>query len=198
MAVLTTLSTPEGFVLREWREEDAAFLAATCSSSPELARQIGEARDEAEALDWIARCHGRRATGTAYAFAVTDGDAGPVLGNVAVSAVNRTHDSGWISYWTAEAARGRGVAVAGTRALADFCFGELALHRLELGHRTNNPASCAVALRAGFAVEGLERDKLRYGEARYDVERHARLATDQGFGAHGGRPVVPPPHQPAR
>ncbi|GGZ84958.1 hypothetical protein GCM10010329_00530 [Streptomyces spiroverticillatus] len=35
-----------------------------------------------------------------------------------------------------------------------------------------------MALRAGFAVEGLERGKLRYGDVRHDVERHARLATD--------------------
>jgi RimJ/RimL family protein N-acetyltransferase len=47
-----------------------------------------------------------------------------------------------------------------------------------LGHRTHNPASCVVATRAGFAVEGLQRAKLRYGEERFDVELHARLATD--------------------
>ncbi|GHH54420.1 GNAT family N-acetyltransferase [Streptomyces candidus] len=173
-----TLSTPEGFVLREWREGDAAALLEACSSSPELARQIGRVRDASDAREWVARRTEHVAAGTAYAFAVTDGRAGPVLGNVAVSAVDRAHDGGWISYWTVEAARGRGVAVAGTRRLADFCFTELGLHRLELGHRTNNPASCAVALRAGFAVEGLERDKLRYGDVRHDVERHARLATD--------------------
>jgi RimJ/RimL family protein N-acetyltransferase len=42
----------------------------------------------------------------------------------------------------------------------------------------NNPASCAVAMRAGFAAEGIERAKLRYGVERFDVETHARLATD--------------------
>jgi RimJ/RimL family protein N-acetyltransferase len=52
------------------------------------------------------------------------------------------------------------------------------LFRLELGHRVNNPASCRVASRAGFAVEGLERQKLLYDGVRYDVELHARLATD--------------------
>ncbi|OUE31259.1 hypothetical protein BFL35_05940 [Clavibacter michiganensis] len=41
-----------------------------------------------------------------------------------------------------------------------------------------NPASCRVATRAGFAAEGIERAKLRYGDERFDVETHARLATD--------------------
>jgi len=47
-----------------------------------------------------------------------------------------------------------------------------------LGHRVNNPASCRVATRAGYPAEGVERAKLRYGDERFDVETHARLATD--------------------
>ncbi|WP_314138033.1 hypothetical protein [uncultured Plantibacter sp.] len=42
----------------------------------------------------------------------------------------------------------------------------------------NNPASCGVAIRAGFLPEGIERQKLAYGADRFDVELHARLATD--------------------
>lgn len=42
----------------------------------------------------------------------------------------------------------------------------------------NNPASCRVATRAGYPAEGVERAKLRYGDERFDVETHARLATD--------------------
>ncbi|MFJ9325751.1 hypothetical protein ACIRPN_14765 [Streptomyces sp. NPDC101230] len=49
---------------------------------------------------------------------------------------------------------------------------------LLLGHRTGNPASCGVAVRAGFAAEGIERAELRYGGVRCDVERHDRLAGD--------------------
>lgn len=97
---------------------------------------------------------------------------------MSVAAVNHVHNTGWVSYRTVGTGRRRGVASAGVRALARWAFGALDLYRLELGHRTDNPASCAVALRAGFAVEGMERKKLRYGDTRYDVERHARLATD--------------------
>jgi RimJ/RimL family protein N-acetyltransferase len=62
--------------------------------------------------------------------------------------------------------------------VADWALTDLGLFRLELGHRMDNPASCRVARRTGFAVEGLERAKLRYGDRRYDVEIHARLASD--------------------
>lgn len=115
--------------------------------------------------------------GAAFAFAVADA-SGAALGGVAVSSLDARHATGWVSYWTGSAARGRGVATLGCRALADWCFAELDLFRLELGHRTNNPASCRVALAAGFAAEGLQRQKLVYDGVRHDVETHARLATD--------------------
>lgn len=35
-----------------------------------------------------------------------------------------------------------------------------------------------MATRAGFVAEGVERQKLRYGTQRFDVETHARLRTD--------------------
>jgi RimJ/RimL family protein N-acetyltransferase len=134
-------------------------------------------RSDAAAEHWLRGRTEDWAAGTGCAFAVVDPyDA--VLGNVAVTGVDRRHDIGWVSYWTTAVARGRGVATRGVRALADWSFGELGLFRLELGHRTSNPASCAVAVRAGFRVEGLEREKLRYDGRRCDVELHARLASD--------------------
>ncbi|MFE0142441.1 GNAT family N-acetyltransferase [[Kitasatospora] papulosa] len=170
------LPTPQGLLLRPWRPDDApAVLRAFVPE--EMARQAGRSVTTAtEALDWVAARDEERAAGTAYTWAVVSGDV--PLGSVAVAAVNHVHDTGWVSYWTVESARGRGVALTGVRALARWAFGELGLYRLELGHRTNNPASCRVARRAGFAVEGVDRQKLRYGDERFDVERHARLATD--------------------
>ncbi|WAP52062.1 GNAT family protein [Arthrobacter sp. ATA002] len=100
------------------------------------------------------------------------------MGNVGISSVDVRHGTAWLHYWLAAPARGRGLAVRAVASLANLAFGDLQLHRLELGHRTNNPASCKVAGSAGFAVEGVQRAKLRYGTDRFDVEIHARLATD--------------------
>ncbi|WP_049559309.1 GNAT family N-acetyltransferase [Nonomuraea sp. SBT364] len=156
--------------LREWREDDApAVLRAF--GAPDMATQaswpIVTLRD---AVGWIAAW-----AGVGHAFAVTLDDR--VVGNVAVTGIDK-HDNGWVSYWTVPEVRGRGVAAAATGELARWAFGERGLFRLELGHRTSNPASCRVATKAGFRPEGVERGKLRYDGVRYDVERHARLATD--------------------
>lgn len=193
-----------GVLLRPWRPSDAPAVLRAFAPA-EMARQSGghPVTTQADALDRIARWERERAAGTGYAWAAVraaaratvqdetarseavhgvtaPGEAvqGEALGCVAVTAVNQVHGCGWVSYWTTEAARGCGVASAGVRALARWAFDDLGLYRLELGHRTDNPASCAVARRAGFTAEGIERGKLRYGDVRHDVERHARLATD--------------------
>lgn len=166
--------------LRPWAERDAGAVVAVFASprAGEMARQADQPVDSAEdAVRWVARRQREWAAGTAYAFAVVDGEGAP-LGNVAVGAVNRTHATGWVSYWTVPGARGRNVATYGCRALSRWAFDELGLFRLELGHRVNNPASCGVARGAGFAVEGIQRQKLAYDGVRHDVELHARLATD--------------------
>ncbi|PWJ53600.1 Protein N-acetyltransferase, RimJ/RimL family [Quadrisphaera granulorum] len=171
------LRTPEGLLLRAWQDDDAAAVLEAFSS-PDMARQTAEPiTDLNAAIGWIWRASAGRDTDAWFSWAVSDPD-GAVLGNVTVSGIDRRHEQAWVSYWTLPRARGRGVAAAATRAAARWAFSEGGLHRLELGHRTNNPTSCRVALAAGFAVEGVEREKLLYDGVRFDVGRHARLATD--------------------
>ncbi|MYW03018.1 GNAT family N-acetyltransferase [Streptomyces sp. SID3343] len=165
------------FALRPWEAGDAEVVVGAFAA-PEMSRQASrEILSAADAHLWLSDRERDRQAGTGYSWAVVGRNAA-VLGCVAVTAVDRRHDTGWVSYWTVEAARGRGVAAAGVRAAARWAFAELKLYRLELGHRLDNPASCRVAERAGFVVEGVQRGKLRYGDVRHDVELHARLATD--------------------
>ncbi|WP_313957226.1 GNAT family N-acetyltransferase [Curtobacterium pusillum] len=179
-------------ILRPWRPADASVLLAA-SADPELARQLGGRTfdDESAAAAFIATTY--RFDGHARNWAIVDdgdGDGdGVVVGNVGVTAIEHTHGTAWTSYWLTPETRGRGLATRALVTAADDAFA-LGLHRLELGHRTNNPASCAVATRAGFRAEGVERDKLRYGDDRFDVETHARLATDPAPNVTGLRSVV--------
>ncbi|MFI9594619.1 GNAT family N-acetyltransferase [Nonomuraea sp. NPDC052265] len=163
--------TPIDIRLREWRADDAPVVLSAFET-PDLRRQspfpVITLKD---AMGWITSW-----TGVGHAFAVTVG-GGTVVGNVAVAGID-AHDNGWVSYWVLPAHRGFGIATVATRELARWAFGERGLFRLELGHRTDNPASCRVATKAGFLAEGIERGKLRHEGVRHDVERHARLATD--------------------
>lgn len=171
-----TPSAPEA-VLRPWRLDDAASLQTAFTGSGDLAAQLG-----AIELSTIARCRGfiadnlAPATLTRQNFAISlDGVA---VGNVGIGSMEHRHGTGWVYYWVSAGARGQGLATLALASIADWAFTEQGLHRLELGHRTNNAASCRVAAKAGFAAEGVERQKLKYGTERFDVETHARLRTD--------------------
>ncbi|SEM30845.1 GNAT family N-acetyltransferase [Streptacidiphilus jiangxiensis] len=172
------LDAGQGLRLRPWAERDAEAVL-TAFADPLMRGQAAAPVDSPEAAAlWVTGQIQRWEAQAAFAFAVVSGAGEDVLGNVAVGAVDRRHATGWVSYWTTPAARGRGVAARACRALSRFAFDEVGLFRLELGHRVNNPASCRVATAAGYLVEGLERQKLAYDGVRYDVELHARLATD--------------------
>ncbi|RAS66751.1 RimJ/RimL family protein N-acetyltransferase [Lentzea atacamensis] len=164
-------------LLRPWQACDAPIILAA-AAEPGMDRQFTAPVDSlAAAEEWIALCTARQVQGGAYAFAVLD-DGVPV-GNVTVSNVELRHLTGWVSYWVLSEARGKGLATKACREVSEFAFAELGLFRLELAHRLDNPASCRVAVGAGFGAEGVERAKLLYDGVRYDTETHARLATDQ-------------------
>lgn len=159
--------------LRPWSADDAPALLHAVRESPDLARQLGTTLDDIAACREHIETH--LAPGADDLAITVDGVA---VGNVGVSDVDPRHGTAWTYYWLTSGHRGRGLATRALATVATRAFTELGIFRLELGHRVNNPASCRVATRAGFAAEGVERAKLRYGAERFDVETHARLATD--------------------
>lgn len=159
--------------LRPWRSTDADALVAARTSTDDLGTQFGPLPDSGAAARFIETVLVTVPDRQHWAI-VVDGVA---VGNVGLTAIERRHDTAWVSYWLARSGRGRGLATRAVATVAERAFGD-GLFRLELGHRVNNPASCRVATGAGFRAEGVERRKLRYGDERFDVETHARLATD--------------------
>jgi RimJ/RimL family protein N-acetyltransferase len=163
-------------VLRRWRPDDGADLLAAVRESPDLDRQLPAAASDG--ADGCAQVAGALAAWGPrdHHLAVVVGTR--VVGSVGVGAVEHRHGTAWLSYWLTTSARGQGLASRALATAATLAFDRLDLFRLELGHRTENVPSCAVAARAGFAAEGVERQRLRYGDRRFDVETHARLRTD--------------------
>jgi RimJ/RimL family protein N-acetyltransferase len=84
-----------------------------------------------------------------------------------------------VGYVVLPRARGRGVATEAVRLASHHVFETLRWPRLELHHAVANVASCRVAQRCGFALEGTMRRGLRYADGTWaDQHLHARLATD--------------------
>jgi RimJ/RimL family protein N-acetyltransferase len=116
---------------------------------------------ERDAERWIMSQDRGWRDGDRLCFAVleADGAGGSVLaGNVGLK--NREEagqvgerETAEVGYWTAVAARGRGVAPAAVRAVTDWVFDAFAgtgLRQVMLVHDVGNLASCRVAGKAGY------------------------------------------------
>ncbi|MFU8870504.1 GNAT family N-acetyltransferase [Micromonospora sp. SL4-19] len=118
------------------------------------------------------------------AYAIADPATDRLLGGIGLSHPVPARAQLEIGYWVAPWARGRGVATAATRALAEHAFAA-GCARLELLTNEENTASQRVALAAGFRHEGVRRsanpgrDSLTpRGGGRHDLIAWVRLADD--------------------
>lgn len=172
-----TLSV-EGLTLRSWLPSDVPHVLDALRD-PDVARwnpADSADPDLAVAAAWVAQ-RADWSDGTHASFAVADGDT--LVGSVSLFRIDRVHDNAEIGYWVAPTARGRGVAVTATRAVSDWAFVALGLARVQLFHAVDNPASCRVAERSGYRLEGTARQSYRYGDGRlHDEHLHGRLALD--------------------
>ncbi|MFF5638171.1 GNAT family N-acetyltransferase [Streptomyces sp. NPDC012825] len=160
---------------------------------------VAQALDDAEIIRWATGAHlhslpvgeraarwlGRRLeawSGGVPHFAIADPRTDELTGYIGLRRIHggNAEVGSWIAPW----ARGRGLAAgalltAAGWALAPAADGGMGLHRIALHHSTGNPASCAVAARAGLLLEGTMRQATTdHTGARYDSHLHARLATD--------------------
>ncbi|WP_233564868.1 GNAT family N-acetyltransferase [Micromonospora musae] len=170
--------TVPGLVLRPWLEADAPAVEAALRD-PDIARwnPQGGPVDEESTRRWLRR-RADWSAGDHVSLAVADDVDGSLLGSVSLHDIHAADAE--IGYWVVPAARGRGVASRAVELLTRWGFEQLALHRIQLCHATANPASCRVAERAGYRVEGTLRESYQYGDGRrHDEHMHARLATDR-------------------
>ncbi|MBJ7453884.1 MAG: GNAT family N-acetyltransferase [Blastococcus sp.] len=169
----------ERLVLRPFREDDVGAVFAACQD-PDIQRWITALPvpyTETHARNFVRDvATGGRAAGRDLTVAIEAN--GVLIGSSGVHAL-RTHPLGpEIGYWLVPRARGRGYATETTHALAEWALG-LGAHRVHLVADVANPASQAVARRAGFSLEGVLRSYLAYRDGtRGDAALFGRLPED--------------------
>ena len=113
-----------------------------------------------------------------HAFAITLRDGGALIGVMGLN-VEAEHDRAEVGYWIGVPFWGRGYATEALRAVIDYGFESVALHRIYANHFSTNPASGRVLAKAGMQHEGTLRDHYRkWGEYR-DAELYAIVATSR-------------------
>jgi ribosomal-protein-alanine N-acetyltransferase len=159
--------TGEGVRLRPHRSGDFAEWADLRAKS----RAFLQPWEPTWPTDDLTRSAWRRRL-SAYAHDMERGLAFPLLvfreldnalvGGITLSNIRRgVAQMGSIGYWVGQPFTRQGFTVAAVRAVTEFSFGKLGLHRLEAACIPTNTASRAVLLKAGFTQEGMARAYLR-------------------------------------
>jgi RimJ/RimL family protein N-acetyltransferase len=168
------LPAAQGLLLRPWGPADApAFLAAYADGEIRRWHTRRHPRDEADVREWFDayRQDWEREKCAHWAVARDDGE---VLGRIALLGFNFYDGVAGVAYWVLPVARGAGVATSALTALSVWALEEAGFHRLELGHSTRNHASCRVARKSGYLLEGTKRSAAVHDDGRHDMHLHAR------------------------
>ncbi|GAB3660126.1 GNAT family N-acetyltransferase [Nocardioides korecus] len=161
--------------LRPFDARDADALAAAYDD-PDIRRWHVRSLTPAEAGAWVEEQHRRWAAETGAGWAVVE--EGELVGRVGLRTMEPAEGEAEAAYWVLPAARGRGVATRALGAMTDWVLAQ-GFHRVSLRHSTLNEPSCRVALRAGFAAEGVARGSALHEDGWHDMHVHARLRTDR-------------------
>ena len=105
--------------VRAWRAADVPTLVAACQD-PAISRwtRVPSPYSERDACAWLAAQAGELEAGREIHLAVVRPGTGELLGSVGLAALDWRNLSGEIGYWTAAAARGRGVTRRAVRLLS--------------------------------------------------------------------------------
>jgi RimJ/RimL family protein N-acetyltransferase len=163
--------------LRPWTTSDVSEVMRAFSDPQIRHWHMRGMASEGDAAEWIASWTERWNDETDGSWAVTDAASSDLLGQVALRSVNLEFGFGQITYWVLPDARNQGVATRAASELSRWGFQDLGLHRLTINHSSANDASCNVAVKAGFTLEGIQRSALLHDDGWHDMHLHAHVNT---------------------
>ncbi|WP_369247399.1 GNAT family N-acetyltransferase [Streptomyces sp. R41] len=176
------LDLPHGLELRPWLPGDADALVAAGQDPAIRQWNLLHVESLDDARKRIERMHERwqAEQGAIWAIARSGGGdcGGKAMGLIGWNDIDLTGGSAEIVYWILPAARGGGVVVEAVKRIGRWALEDLGLHRLRLCHSVANPASCRVAAKAGYSLEGTMRGALLHADGWHDQHLHALVQGD--------------------
>jgi RimJ/RimL family protein N-acetyltransferase len=171
--------TTDRLLLRPFVSEDAARVTELLQR-PEIAAttlNIAHPYPEGAAASWIASHPGAADTGESFAWAICRRDDGLLMGAIGIHVDDR-HRCGTIGYWLGVPYWNQGFTTEATRAVIDFGFEALLLHRIEATCLPHNTASARVMEKAGMSYEGTLRGRYRKDGVFLDAATYAVIRDD--------------------
>ena len=177
---MLTISVDLSLTLRQLEPDDAEELFALTDANRKYLRAwlpwLDQTRVVAATAGFIEFTRRAAEAGTGLHCAIVE--HGAIVGVCGYNQIERSNRCGWIGYWLAEAAVGRGVMSRSVAALASYGFVKCDLNRQVIACATENRLSAAVAERCGFKFEGIARESEWLYDHFVDHRVYSRLRSD--------------------
>jgi len=164
-------------LLRPWAPADADAVFAACQDV-EIQRwtTVPSPYSQADAVGYVTEIAPTSWQHGGAEFAVIETATGELAG--AIGTHGMSDGVAHVGYWTAPAARGRGLTSDALRTLTGWFLREGGAARVELVVEPANVGSVRVAEAAGFTREGLLRQRVVLRDRRVDVVMYSMVASD--------------------
>lgn len=162
----------------------------TLADAPEVQRLAGDYEVASRALDipypypdgaaevWIATLAPGFEQGVHVVYAATRAGEPGLVGAVGLVEIDHTHGRAELGFWVAKSCWGRGYATEAARAMIEYGFSTLGLHRIYATHFSRNTASGRVMEKCGMVHEAHLREHARKWRVFEDIEVWGILSAD--------------------
>ena len=168
--------TTERLILRPFTMADAPAVQRLAGDRAvaDTTERIPHPYEDGMAEAWIATHPQQFREQKECTFAVVPKDGQQVIGAVGLT-LAMAHSRGELGYWIGHEYWNRGYCTEAARAVVDYGFSVLGLHRIQARHLTRNPASGRVMAKLGMQHEGRLREHTRKWDVFEDVDVYGVL-----------------------
>lgn len=170
-----TLET-ERLILRPFRLSDAGDVQRMAGAAEIAATtlNIPHPYPRGAAEEWIRSHRSSFEEGQGVHFAITLRETGALVGAIGLEITPR-HNRAELGYWIGVPYWNRGYATEAARAVVEYGFRVLNLHRICANHFPRNSASGRVMQKVGMVLEGTLRQHVKKGEVYEDLVAYGLL-----------------------
>lgn len=98
-----------------------------------------------------------------------------LVGAVGFHQIDFQNKSAFIGYWLDKESQGKGIMTKSVKALMDYGFEVLKLHRLQILCATHNTESEKIAINLGFEKEGILKEAIYHYGSFFDTYLYSKL-----------------------